>query len=95
MCPFESPGTKRGSVKDSYIALILMAPNTNPLPRQSSGDSETHSDTNSPDTEAETESIGAVILNNNNESSVDDRIEEILGRALISLHLHYCSTNYN
>ena len=89
MCPFESPGTKRGSVKDSYIALILMAPNTHPLPRQSSGDSEPHSDTNSPETEADTESIGAVALNNNNEPSVDDRIEEILGSVLITLQLHY------
>ena len=32
MCPFEISGTKRGSVKDSYIALILMAPLTQPLP---------------------------------------------------------------
>ncbi len=84
MCPFESPGTKRGSVKDSYIALILMAPNTQPLVRQSSGDSEPHSDTNSPDTEADTESIGALIMNNDNERSVDDRIDEILGSVLIT-----------
>ena len=79
MCPFEIPGTKRGSVKDSYIALILMAPHTPPLPRQSSGDSEPHSDTNSPDTEFDTESLGAVILNNDTERSVDERIDDILG----------------
>ena len=30
MCPFEN-NTKRGSVKDSYIALILMAPQQTPL----------------------------------------------------------------
>ena len=82
MCPFEIPGTKRGSVKDSYIALILMAPHTPPLPRQSSGDSEPHSDTNSPDTEFDTESLGAVILNNDTERSVDERIDDILGRLI-------------
>ena len=75
MCPFEISGTKRGSVKDSYIALILMAPNTQPLPRQSSGDTEP--DTNSRD--SDTESIGAVIMSSNTERSVDDRIDEILG----------------
>ena len=75
MCPFEISGTKRGSVKDSYIALILMAPLTQPLPRQSSVDTEP--DFNSGD--SDTESIGAVIMSNNTERSVDDRIDEILG----------------
>ena len=47
--------------------MLKVTPNTQPLVTQSSGDSEPHSDTNSPDTEPDTESIGALILNNNNE----------------------------
>ena len=86
MCPFEISGTKRGSVKDSYIALILMAPHTQPLARQSSGDTEP--DIHSRD--SDTESIGAVIMSSNTERSVDDRIDEILG-SLITLALEISS----
>ena len=88
MCPFDlSSGSKVGSVKDSYIALVLMAPVTrhrDSLPRQSSGDREDFDEVPGDDN-FENTSVEAVIVNNfDNEQHLDERINEILG--IVSNH---------
>ena len=56
MCPFEISNTKRGSVKDSYIALILMATQA-PMPRRSSVESNNNFSSRGNSTENESEEI--------------------------------------
>ena len=56
MCPFEISNTKRGSVKDSYIALILMATQA-PMPHRSSVESNNNFSSRGNSTENESEEI--------------------------------------
>lgn len=87
MCPFDlSSGTKQGLVKDSYIALILMAPVTrhrDSLPRTHSldrGDQEDVINDHDEDSIDAENSVEAVILNNNQHNEdLDVRLSEILG----------------
>lgn len=59
MCPFEISNTKRGSVKESYIALILMAAHTTqaPTPHPSSVESNNNFSSRGNSTENESEEI--------------------------------------
>ena len=84
MCPFEISPSKSGSVKDSYIALFIMAPvsNHDSFPRQSeeSGD---NVDDISDNYDNNSVLTGAVIVNtNNDERNIDERLNEILGPVL-------------
>ena len=72
MCPFEISKTKRGSVRNSYIALILMAPQA-PLPHQSSVESSHTFSSRQNSTERESEDISV-----SSERNLDDRINDIL-----------------
>ena len=56
MCPFEISNIKRGSVKDSYIALILMATQA-PTPYRSSVESNNNFSSRGNSTENESEEI--------------------------------------
>jgi len=69
MCPFEINNAKRGSVKDSYIALVLMAPQG---PLQDLQDS-----TPSPEAEAvpDNDAVSNTLSENAN---IDDRINDII-----------------
>lgn len=69
MCPFEINNAKRGSVKDSYIALVLMAPQG---PLQDLQDS-----TPSPE-EAVVAANVTVINTDPEEKNIDERINEII-----------------
>ena len=86
MCPFDlSSGTKQALVKDSYIALILMAPVTrhrDSLPRTNSldhGDQEDVIHDHDEDSIENENSVEAVILNNHHDEDLDVRLNEILG----------------
>ena len=82
MCPFEISSSKSGSVKDSYIALFIMAPvsNHDTIPRQSE-DSGEASDDISDNYDNTSVLTGAVIVNrnNNDDRNIDERLNEILG----------------
>ena len=82
MCPFEISGSKSGSVKDSYIALFIMAPvsNHDTIPRQSEDDGEAVDDI-SDNYDNNSVLTGAVIVNRNNsdDRNIDERLNEILG----------------
>jgi len=69
MCPFEINNAKRGSVKDSYIALVLMAPQG---PLQDLQDS-----TPSPEEEL-VPANDVVSITTQHDSNIDDRINEII-----------------
>ena len=84
MCPFEISPSKSGSVKDSYIALFIMAPvsNHDTFPRQSE-DSGDNVDDISDNYDNNSVLTGAVIVNrNNDERNIDERLNEILGPVL-------------
>ena len=66
MCPFEISNTKRGSVRKSYISLIVMSPQA-PLTDQSSVASRRTS------TEEQSEDVSV-----SSERNLDDRLEDIL-----------------
>lgn len=69
MCPFEINNAKRGSVKDSYIALVLMAPQG---PLQDLEDS-------TPSPEEEVVPANVTVINAAQEdTNIDDRINEII-----------------
>ena len=83
MCPFEISPSKSGSVKDSYIALLIMAPvsNHDSIPRQSEDDSGEAVDDISDNYDNHSVLTGAVIVNrnNNDDRNIDERLNEILG----------------
>ena len=83
MCPFDlSSGTKQALVKDSYIALILMAPVTrhrDSLPRTHSLDHGDQEDVINDHDEDNENSVEAVIVNNHHNEDLDVRLSEILG----------------
>ena len=82
MCPFEISSSKSGSVKDSYIALFIMAPvsNHDTIPRQSEDSGEVGDDI-SDNYDNTSVLTGAVIVNrnNNDDRNIDERLNEILG----------------
>eukprot|EP00091_Calanus_sinicus_P017454 TRINITY_DN37717_c0_g1_i1.p1 TRINITY_DN37717_c0_g1~~TRINITY_DN37717_c0_g1_i1.p1 ORF type:complete len:110 (-),score=10.71 TRINITY_DN37717_c0_g1_i1:264-593(-) len=69
MCPFEINNAKRGSVKDSYIALVLMAPQG---PLQELQDS-----TLSPEEEVAPANV-TVINTAQEDTNIDERINQII-----------------